>query len=1329
MKNKRVKRYIARTAAVVLAVLMTTFFAACSGGAPLFVGDEVYAFPTSSSLDLGTVARNLPEVFDGGLERYPEYGKSLSFTAAEKAAIKAENAKIFNYDAMDADGNLYKNGEPAEIHTLKKHSASVGMYFGDIADTVPAVAKRIRITPVKYGNNMTGLYAPPGEVVTVILSEKDAKRNMRVQIGQCAQRQGGITIPENKDFTRMPSIKKDMTLKNVENYIGSPLGGPIYIMNEGDGLAPYEVTIIGAVEMPHYILGGTTDEAWERLRYAPAPMFDLETYAGVRLTMSASNFVRSMSASEIRTIAEYWDKSAQLANRISNGNWFSTHPVTMIYDTYVPAGAAVAFVGADFCVLPTGWATGAVNYKSIVTSGQWGNLHEMNHHHQGWGAGNNGEVTNNVINAMIYCMYTNVASSRTEDGGLSGWNWVTSAYSSLNRTLGLYDKNRKNQDLSMYVDLLHAFGTDAMIEMANKSRANNENAWFKAVCDVTGYDMTYFLRDVCKLNIDQDLIDEVAAKKLPMFVPVANLYQSGRDIITNQGDMSQKMQVEMGRPFYIPFGKQKELDLAGYTAVPNGISYEIKNVTAPKYGKLETVKDENGGEVYGKYLYTPKSGSSSSDEFYMTLSLKNDTDAAITFEDVTLKISLAQDVLGVQGHIWENVGWSDIDAAIGDQFETAAKPIESVDYSYAGTSDSRPSTLTVVEGKIAMPIAATYQFFIKGDDSVKLYTGFEKDKLELSAHVDQYTANYSRDLQGSYFSVKMEPGKPLYFKMYVQNIGGKGWSRIGYADRSQMQGATPVAEDGSGGDNVEANLPIVDLPSSFVYQKESDILTPGRADIETDRAYARKLTASAVKHLDIKGITVTSSTPMYDNRDHMGNITDGNENTSCHTKPGVVPAEFIFDLKSAQTFNSMSMTFLKNSTRGRIKDYALYFATSPLDFKTEGREPDFEGTFASAYRVNSFFPKVTARYVKIVATSVYDSNGQKIINISTVKFGNGIQNGEIAPQSGSDIKYMGNWRANTFGTFLNGAAYETSSGSLEVNFHGTDFALFAKTGPKYAQAQIRLDGGKWQTIDFYSETDQYNQPVFVTNEITDGYHKIEIRAKGMINIDYMAFKPTAPPQPTQLAVIWWVLIGIAIAAVCAGIGIGAFFLTKRVKERGGLVKKKAQLPDQHDMVISSPTMPVSEASVFEQSVMRGEPEKSKKTAPMKRETSALTANVPIALQKTNQPVQNEPIEWLYTPNKSSGVDVLIADTTSQPKIAIQKSEKKIMQHKSTAADGKVTKTSKKTVKPNEKQPIAKSNEKQKTVKPAVKSSANSKPVQRKEIKKPIAKKTDGDKKK
>ena len=54
----------------------------------------------------------------------------------------------------------------------------------------------------------------------------------------------------------------------------------------------------------------------------------------------------------------------------------------MRYDTYIPAGAAVAFVGANFCVMPLAWFNNSLNYEYFTNNGMWGTIHEYNHHYQ-----------------------------------------------------------------------------------------------------------------------------------------------------------------------------------------------------------------------------------------------------------------------------------------------------------------------------------------------------------------------------------------------------------------------------------------------------------------------------------------------------------------------------------------------------------------------------------------------------------------------------------------------------------------------------------------------------------------------------------------------------------------------------------------------------------------------------------------------------------------------------------------------------------------------------------------------------------------------------------
>lgn len=1093
-------------------------FTACSQNTIANVSDTVYGVNQISSKNLGEVPRTLPEITDGGLARYPQYNKLLSnATIEEKESILAENKELFNYDKIDKDGNLYKNGEILN-RKLAKHIASIGVYGSEIPDSAKAYAKRIRITPHNIGNNMTGLYAAPGEIVTVILNQNDAKRNMFVDIGQCNARQGGNNIPVNKDFTRMPMLKTALKLTETVNYIGSPLGGPIYIRNEGGSLEPYEITVIGAIEMPHYFHAYTTDSEWENLKNAPAPLFDMEVYPGIRLSMP-STVIRSKTAQQMRDISEFWYKAMCLSNKVSNGAWFKDHPVTMLFDTYIPAGAAVAFVGADCCMLPIDWAKSAMNYDSIFKSGAWGTLHEFNHHHQGWGADKGGEVTNNVSNALTYMLYTDIAASRTEDGGLTGWNWVSDSYNTLKRFFKSVESGKVNTDLEMYVTLAHAFGSDAIIDMANNSTAKTHTAWYNAAVNATGYDMTYYLRDLCNLTIDDSAIAAVKAQNLPVFVPVASLYQSGIfNAVSNES-------INMGRAFTIPFGKDKELDFAKNIICPNDYNYEIISIDSPRYGKLSKINDLS-------YIYSPDKNELEVDSFnlYLKLTEKQTGNEVLT----TLILSFKQNADGSHAEIWENPGYTDLNSAIVDNYEKKLKTIGEIDSDIAGITNNTKNSIIKVVGQVLPPADGDYEIFIKGSGAMLLYAGMDKKDLKLVASIDSALNAYSRDISSSHFTVKLIANKPFYYRLYLLNGTSKASCNMGWLDTSQIEGAPPVTEGGEVSGDAAAKAPIVDIPKTYIKKFDAKIKTVKQEGLPNK--YAPNFTVNAAVFHDKTNVKVTAP-PQYKGSSPE-NMLDNNPSTIMHTKVGIeFPITVSFDMGTAQNLNLFQFSSRDNSARGRIKNYVLYGGNSPIDMKVLSA-----GTAQNTYTNNIYFDAITLRYIKIEISDYYGN--EKYIALSEVNFGTGLNNAAVVANTDSALTYSGDWNENRYGTYMNGALKESKKGEVVYSFKGTGAAIFAVLGRKYGIAEIKIDDGEWREINLYADTDKFGQCVFTTGNLQDAEHKLIMRAKeGAINVDYFAVNETMPIVNNGLG-LWWVAIAIAIFAVILAV-IAAIIITRK----------------------------------------------------------------------------------------------------------------------------------------------------------------------------------------
>ena len=137
------------------------------------------------------------------------------------------------YDEIDAHGHLYLNG----IDTGKKiykHFASKDLYGGNVADDEKSVIKKIRINPISPTNYITGLYAPPGEVIKIEISEEEFENiggQLEFIIGQATQSGGFSQNKESIGLKRLPILVNYMTIKKTPGYIGSFIGGPIYISN------------------------------------------------------------------------------------------------------------------------------------------------------------------------------------------------------------------------------------------------------------------------------------------------------------------------------------------------------------------------------------------------------------------------------------------------------------------------------------------------------------------------------------------------------------------------------------------------------------------------------------------------------------------------------------------------------------------------------------------------------------------------------------------------------------------------------------------------------------------------------------------------------------------------------------------------------------------------------------------------------------------------------------------------------------------------------------------------------------------------------------------
>ena len=348
------------------------------------------------------IDRNLPtKTSNEGLDAYPEYGNILSADSTQKAAINNENSMLnagITYDSMDANGNLYKNGQKIE-QEFYKHTAADANYYGGLEDTQKAVIKEITFDDIKVADNnmfLTGLYAPAGEVIKIELSADDFKKlgSFEVVIGQSTNRgnTNDITSTGHR-YIRMPYLTNRMTISastavynesagTYTAYVGSYLGGPIYLNKLKDIGKEYKITISNAVEYPHYILGVTTKEDWDRLSKSTAPYIDVLVMDRVRLSGSVKYGKKDgilYDYEHMTNVAQFWSNVHMTSYSVpgsSSANW----GIDILFDPYVRndfMGGGVAVMGANFCINSDGWMGNALNYDSLMNNGDWGNMHEI----------------------------------------------------------------------------------------------------------------------------------------------------------------------------------------------------------------------------------------------------------------------------------------------------------------------------------------------------------------------------------------------------------------------------------------------------------------------------------------------------------------------------------------------------------------------------------------------------------------------------------------------------------------------------------------------------------------------------------------------------------------------------------------------------------------------------------------------------------------------------------------------------------------------------------------------------------------------------------------
>ncbi len=271
---------------------------------------------------------------------------------------------------------------------------SAQRFPGTVAREAPRVRRTIAIDTRIPRWHSTGLYAAPGETITVRIPASAVNKGLGIRIGVHTD-----TLWHLERWERAPEMSFRFPMRSPITYAANAFGGAVLIEvpdNCTAGTVP--VTIEGAVEAPYYVRGETDPAEWKRrIRYAPAPWAELQ---GKRVILSVpSQVVRQLDDPE--SVLAFWDEVVDACAELAAQPLERPYPERYACDQQISAG----YMHSGYPIMTMmDVAPLVVDVSRLRREGSWGHFHEMGHNHQSpdWTFEGTGEVTVNLFSMYIY---------------------------------------------------------------------------------------------------------------------------------------------------------------------------------------------------------------------------------------------------------------------------------------------------------------------------------------------------------------------------------------------------------------------------------------------------------------------------------------------------------------------------------------------------------------------------------------------------------------------------------------------------------------------------------------------------------------------------------------------------------------------------------------------------------------------------------------------------------------------------------------------------------------------------------------------------------------
>jgi len=409
---------------------------------------------------------------------------------------------------------------------------SAGDLFGEISVDAKLVSRKVTIDPMVVRWHSTGLYAKPGEVVTLKFPSAWVGKGLKVHV---SGHRDNISI--KKSLKRLPTRPfRSFSVDEPTIKVAGAFGGAIYIdtgseQREGK---PFQVQISHALQAPYFVLGKTKVATWKNfLRQAPAPYAEMVTS---RIALSfPSAWVRDIE--DPTALLQYWDRVVALHDELGGMAHTRFGPERVNVDVQISVGLFHAGYPAQG---PQKQCRGVVDLEKLKKQGNWGWFHEMGHESQrrpdkAWGW-NNPYTFDGSVEATVNLFSTH-AMDRMQMSNRGGWSWTASPKEVEKRAHQIMSGKKRYPELgagdklTMYLQLRDAFGWKTIQKMLTsysddqnhhpeklpKENQAKRDAFLVRMSQASGHNLTPFLQDLWGIQMSPEAVEKV--KNLPAWMP------------------------------------------------------------------------------------------------------------------------------------------------------------------------------------------------------------------------------------------------------------------------------------------------------------------------------------------------------------------------------------------------------------------------------------------------------------------------------------------------------------------------------------------------------------------------------------------------------------------------------------------------------------------------------------------------------------------------------------------------------------------------------------------------------------------------------------------